>query len=196
MTTRRHPATPEQFAAFQDGFGRHCPVSIVQFSTGGRGRAMEQRGSMLNLMPDMASRATGRVNFPTNLYENPSDFVRSRASRMRDLGIKPETEVFNLAILYNAADLVAEGLILALPHVQFVFGYATRCRRGAVLFVHPAGSGICSPFIVDYGWRAAVGTSLEDATFLLHMIAKQIPHRYLNIKFIVPHLRGPRRRCC
>src|SRR5207245_11038607 len=44
---------------------------------------------------------------------------------------------------------------------------------------------------VDYGYRAAVGTSLEDATFVLHMIAKQIPHRYPNIKFIVPHLGGP-----
>ncbi len=53
------------------------------------------------------------------------------------------------------------------------------------------GSGICSPFIVDYNLRAAVGTSLEDATFVLHMIAKQIPHRYPNIKFIVPHLGGP-----
>jgi 3-keto-5-aminohexanoate cleavage enzyme len=51
---------------------------------------MEQRGSMLNLMPDMASLATGSVNFPTTVYENPPDFVRSRASRMRDLGIKPE----------------------------------------------------------------------------------------------------------
>jgi 6-methylsalicylate decarboxylase len=57
--------------------------------------------------------------------------------------------------------------------------------------VHPAGSGICSPFIVDYNYRASVGTSLEDATFILHMIAKQIPYRYPNIKFIVPHLGGP-----
>src|SRR5439155_6832906 len=69
--------------------------------------------------------------------------------------------------------------------------YAEMNRRGAILFVHPAGTGICSPFIVDYGYRAAVGTSLEDATFVLHMIAKQIPHRYPNIKFIVPHLGGP-----
>ena len=37
----------------------------------------------------------------------------------------------------------------------------------------------------------AVGTSLEDASFVLHMIAKQIPYRYPNIKFIVPHLGGP-----
>ena len=36
-------------------------------------------------------------------------------------------------------------------------------RRGAVLFVNPSGSGICSPFIVDYNYRASVGTSLEDA---------------------------------
>ena len=69
--------------------------------------------------------------------------------------------------------------------------YEEMDRRGAILFVHPAGTGICSPFIVDYGYRASVGTSLEDATFVLHMIAKQIPHRYPNIKFIVPHLGGP-----
>ena len=57
-------------------------------------------------------------------------------------------------------------------------------RRDAVLFVHPAGSGICSPFIVDYHYRGSVGTSLEDATFVLHMIAKQIPFRYPKIKFV------------
>ena len=27
--------------------------------------------------------------------------------------------------------------------------------------------------------------------FVVHMIAKQIPHRYPNIRFIVPHLGGP-----
>jgi predicted TIM-barrel fold metal-dependent hydrolase len=40
--------------------------------------------------------------------------------------------------------------------------YAEMNRRGAVLFVHPAGSGICSPFIVDYNFRASVGTSCVD----------------------------------
>ena len=41
---------------------------------------------------------------------------------MRDGGIKPEIEVFDLAMLYNTADLVKEGLIEPPPHVQFVFG--------------------------------------------------------------------------
>ena len=69
--------------------------------------------------------------------------------------------------------------------------YAELNRRGAILFVHPSTNGICSPFINDYKFTAPVGTSLEDASFVLHMIAKQIPHRYPKIKFIVPHLGGP-----
>src|SRR3712207_2373784 len=90
---------PEKFAAFQEGVRKHCPDIIVQFSTGGRGRAMEQRGAMLHLRPNMASLATGSVNFPTIIYENPPDFVRSLAVQMRDLGIEPEIEVFDLAML-------------------------------------------------------------------------------------------------
>jgi len=113
---------PAKFAAFQDGIRRHCVDIIVQFSTGGRGRALEARGSMLHLRPDMASLATGSVNFPTIVYENPPDFVRALAGTMRDLGIKPEIEVFDLAMLTNTRMLVDEGLILPPPHVQFVFG--------------------------------------------------------------------------
>ncbi len=127
---------PEKFARLQEGIKRHCPGMIVQFSTGGRGRALEARGAMLYLRPDMASLATGSVNFPTIVYENPPDFVRSLATTMRDSGIKPEIEVFDLAMLYNTADLVAEGLIEAPPHVQFVFGvkHALPARRDILEF--------------------------------------------------------------
>lgn len=113
---------PVRFAELQEGIRKHCPGMIVQFSTGGRGRAMEQRGAMLDLRPDMASLATGSVNFPTTVYENPPDFVRALAKAMRDYHIKPEIEIFDLAMLYNTADLVKEGLLLAPVHVQFVFG--------------------------------------------------------------------------
>jgi 3-keto-5-aminohexanoate cleavage enzyme len=127
---------PEKFARLQEGIRRHCPDMIIQFSTGGRGRALDQRGAMLYLQPDMASLATGSVNFPTIVYENPPDFVRSLAKTMLDDGIKPEIEVFDLAMLYNTADLVAEGLIAAPPHVQFVFGvkHALPARREILEF--------------------------------------------------------------
>jgi 3-keto-5-aminohexanoate cleavage enzyme len=127
---------PERFAAFQDGVRRICPDIIVQFSTGGRGRALDERGAMLHLRPEMASLATGSVNFPTIVYENPPDFVRSLAGQMRDLGVRPEIEVFDLAMLWNAADLVAEGLVAPKPHVQFVMGvkHALPARRDILEF--------------------------------------------------------------
>ena len=96
-------SAPELFAEVQEGIRRHCPGMIVQFSTGGRGREQAARGAMLPLRPDMASLATGSVSFPASIYENPPDFVEGLARTMQELRIKPEIEVFDLAMLYNAA---------------------------------------------------------------------------------------------
>jgi uncharacterized protein (DUF849 family) len=113
---------PALFAAVQEGIRRHCPGMIIQFSTGGRGRDAQQRGSALPLKPDMASLATGSVNFPTSVYENPPDFIESLAKTMLEHGIKPEVEIFDLAMLYNARDLLDRGLLQAPVHCQFVLG--------------------------------------------------------------------------
>jgi 3-keto-5-aminohexanoate cleavage enzyme len=113
---------PELYGRVQEGVRKHCPGMIVQFSTGGRGRDQAARGAMLYLKPDMASLATGSVNFPDRIYENPPDFVDRLAKTMLDNGIKPEVEVFDLAMLYSAANLVKRGLLKDPPHVQFVMG--------------------------------------------------------------------------
>ncbi len=135
---------PARFERVQDGVRRHCPGMIVQFSTGGRGRELEQRGSMLHLLPDMASLATGSVNFPTSVYENPPDFVEALAKRMLELGIKPEVEVFDVAMLYNAAELVKAGLLRAPVHVQFVLGLknALPARRELLEFLIREHQGV------------------------------------------------------
>lgn len=112
----------DRFAQLQEGIRKHCPDIIIQFSTGGRGRSFEQRGAMLDLKPDMASLATGSVNFPTTVYENPPDFVRSLAKMMLDHNVKPEIEIFDLAMLYSTVDLVNQGLLRSPVHVQFVMG--------------------------------------------------------------------------
>lgn len=113
---------PELFARVQEGVRKHCPGMIIQFSTGGRGREQAARGAMLALRPDMASLATGSVNFPASIYENPPDFVEGLAKTMLGLDIKPEIEVFDLAMLYNAVQLAKKGLLKPPLHVQFVLG--------------------------------------------------------------------------
>ncbi len=113
---------PERFAEVQEGIVKHCPGMIVQFSTGGRGRGQNERGKMLYLKPDMASLATGSVNFPKQIYENPPDLVEDLSRAMLEHNIKPEIEVFDVAMLYNARNLADRGLLRRPCHVQFVMG--------------------------------------------------------------------------
>ncbi|QGY05646.1 3-keto-5-aminohexanoate cleavage protein [Methylobacterium mesophilicum SR1.6/6] len=113
---------PERFAAVQEGLRKHCPGMIVQFSTGGRGRDPAARGLSLKHRPDMASLSTGSVNFPTIVYENAASLVTDLAGQMKQHGIRPEIEIFDLSHLHGAKRLVEAGLIDARPHVQFVMG--------------------------------------------------------------------------
>ena len=130
-------SAPELFALVQEGVKKHCPGMIIQFSTGGRGRKPEERGRSIGLKPDMASLATGSVNFPKQIYENPPDLVEDLARSMLDNNVKPEIEVFDLAMLYNARDLAERGLIKKPLHVQFVMGIpnALPVRRKVLEFL-------------------------------------------------------------
>jgi 3-keto-5-aminohexanoate cleavage enzyme len=113
---------PALFAEVQEGVRKHCPGMIVQFSTGGRGRDQAARGSSLHLKPDMASLSTGSVNFPTIVYENAPALVRDLATKMKENGVRPEIEVFDLSHIHGARRLIDEGLMDERPHVQFVMG--------------------------------------------------------------------------
>lgn len=113
---------PSLFADVLAGIRRHCPGMIVQFSTGGRGRDQSARGAALSLVPDMASLATGTVNFPTIIYENAPALVDQLAASMKQHRILPEIEIFDLSHLFGMRRLMDEGLIGERPHVQFVMG--------------------------------------------------------------------------
>ncbi len=115
-------SSPERFALVTEGIRRHCPGMIVQFSTGGRSGAGRERGAHLALRPDMGSLATGSVNFPTRVYDNSPELVEWLATEMRERGIKPEIEAFDLSMVFQAARLQSQGLIKGPLHVQFVMG--------------------------------------------------------------------------
>ena len=144
---------PEKFRQIQEGVKKYCPEMIIQFSTGGRGRELAQRGAMLDLRPDMASLATGSVNFPTSIYENPPGFVEELASTMLEFDIKPEIEIFDVAMLYNAANLVKKGLLKTPAHVQFVLGIpnALPARRQLLEFLISESREV----LPDSTWTAA-----------------------------------------
>ena len=160
---------PDLFARVQEGVRKHCPGMIIQFSTGGRGREPTQRGAPLPLCPDMATLATGSVNFPDWIYENPPDFIDELARIMCAHDIKPEVEIFDLAMLYNARGLIDRALMRPPAHVQFVMGIpnALPARRQVLEF----GISELADVLPGTTWTAAgiARHQLEVATWALEL---------------------------
>ena len=113
---------PNKFALLKQGLEKHCPGMIIQFSTGGRSGAGQERGGMLPLSPDMASLTVGSNNFPNRVYENPPDLVDFLAAEMKQYQIKPEVEAFDLSHIHQAAAMRADGRLNSPLYVQFVMG--------------------------------------------------------------------------
>ena len=80
------------------------------------------------------------------------------------------------------------GRALAEPEYEPVF--AELNRRSAVLYLHPAGNGACSPLIANYHLTWMVGAPVEDTISIMHLITHGIPTRYPDIKIINSHLGG------
>ncbi|MCE3233802.1 MAG: 3-keto-5-aminohexanoate cleavage protein [Rickettsiaceae bacterium] len=113
---------PDRFAKLQEGLRKHCPGMIIQFSTGARGGKGNERSASLIHKPEMASLSTGSVNLVKVIYDNEPALVDIIATDIKNNGVKPEVEVFDMAHLYNAAELIKRGLVPENPHVQFVMG--------------------------------------------------------------------------
>ena len=73
---------------------------VVQLSTGGAVTDPEEdRLRVLDAAPDAASCTMGTVNFGSDVFLNRWDFVVELHRRMRDRGIVPEYEIFDLGHL-------------------------------------------------------------------------------------------------
>lgn len=172
-------SSPERFGRVLEGLRRNCPGVIVQFSTGGRSGAGRERGAHLALRPDMASLATGSVNFPTRVYDNCPDLVDWLAAEMKAHGIKPEVEAFDLSMIFQAAAMQNDGRIQGPLHVQFVMGirnampvdkrvfdfYVETLQRLTPLATF-TGAGIGRDALTVARWAMAAGghvrTGMED----------------------------------
>jgi 6-methylsalicylate decarboxylase len=80
------------------------------------------------------------------------------------------------------------GRALVEPDFEPVF--AELNRRGAVLYLHPAGNSPCTPLIGNYHLTWMVGAPVEDTISIMQLITHGIPARYPNIKIINSHLGG------
>ncbi len=97
--------------------------AILQVSTGGAvGDSEADRFRPLLAKPDMASLSTGSINFGNDVFLNSTPFVEKLAAEILQKSIKPEMEIFDVAMLENGIKLLQNGLVKSPGHFQFVLG--------------------------------------------------------------------------
>jgi 3-keto-5-aminohexanoate cleavage enzyme len=99
-----------------------CPA-LIQLSTGvGLDVPFEAREKLVEARPRMATLNVCSMSFGTGEFRNPPDGVRRLATRMRELNIKPELEVYDTGHLEVALRLHSEGLLAEPLQFSFVLG--------------------------------------------------------------------------
>ena len=83
---------------------------------------IEKRLQPVTLRPEICSFDVGSINFPHAVFMNPPEWGRAAAQRMREYGVKPEIEVFDVGHIRQAVDLIEEGLIDDPPYLQLCMG--------------------------------------------------------------------------
>lgn len=133
------------FREVVEGIRARCDV-ITQVSTGGAvWMSADERLQSIECRPDMATLTTGTVNFGEAVFMNNRQLVETFARRLRDSGIVPEIEIFDVGMLDEAMRLHRIGLITDPIHFDFVMGVPGGIGADAAHLVHlvrclPAGS--------------------------------------------------------
>lgn len=94
-----------------DLIAERCPI-LIQLSTGvGLDVPFEDRAKLVELRPRMATLNPCSMSFGAGEFRNPPADVRRLAARMRDLGVKPELEIYDTGHVDACLRLRDEGLL-------------------------------------------------------------------------------------
>lgn len=94
-----------------DLIAERCPI-LIQLSTGvGMNVPFEARAELVELRPRMATLNPCSMSFGPVEFRNPPADVRRLAARMRELGVKPELEIYDTGHLDACLRLRDEGLV-------------------------------------------------------------------------------------
>jgi 3-keto-5-aminohexanoate cleavage enzyme len=118
---------PAVFQEIKDGINQKCNL-ITQFSTGGGPNlSQEERIACLQAVPEMASLNMGSLMRVTGDYagiawSNMPSEIEIYVSRMRELKIKPEMEIYNLAMLRDVERVIEKRLVEKPYYINLVLG--------------------------------------------------------------------------
>jgi len=122
--------------AVMDNIADRCPI-LIQMSTGvGLDVPFEDRERLVDLQPRMATLNPCSMSFGSGEFRNPPAGVRRLAAKMRDLGVKPELEIYDSGHLDECLRLRDEGLLPELLQFSIVLGVRGGMAATAVNLVN------------------------------------------------------------
>ncbi len=117
----------EVFRSYVEGIRSRCPI-IIQITSGGGaiglGLSYEERlRPVIQLRPDSASLNAGSMNFGRKLFPNLPEAMEHFASKMAELGVMPEFEIYDLSMVQNVDIWIRRPALVPPPyHNSFVMG--------------------------------------------------------------------------
>jgi 3-keto-5-aminohexanoate cleavage enzyme len=169
-----------------------CPGLIINMtSSGGLGFSDEERILPHTILkPDMGTFDAGSMNFYKGVFLNPPLFLEKLGAAYIEHGIKPEVEVFDAGMVWNAKRLLKDGFLKAPIHWQccmHVHGGMEGTARNLVHLVDslPEGStwsafgcgptaNLITAMAINMGGHVRVG--MEDNVYLSKGVLAQ--HNY------------------
>jgi 3-keto-5-aminohexanoate cleavage enzyme len=104
-----------------------CDI-LINLTTSGnnipRKNVIEERLEPVELGTELCSLDIGSLNlgYRPAVFQNPSDWSLAAAQRMRERGVKPEIEVFDMGHAWQARAMIEQGLFDDPPYVQICMG--------------------------------------------------------------------------
>lgn len=115
----KYKETIERIRAYKD-----CDICLNITSSGSVGFGDEERIYPLQkLLPEMASYDAGTLNWQhRTIFENHPRFLEKLGNALIESNIKPEIEIFDAGMIYNAIYYMKKGVLKTPCHFQIVLG--------------------------------------------------------------------------
>lgn len=115
--------SPEIYSAIIEGVRKNCPGLLICASTSGRTHpAFEDRSAVIELRPDLCSLTLGSLNFLREASLNPPDMIISLAEKMKQYGVHPELECFDMGMIHFGKHLIKKGILTGPFYWNLLFG--------------------------------------------------------------------------
>lgn len=117
----KYRETIERIRAHKD-----CDICLNITSSGSVDFGDEERiYPIQQLLPELASYDAGTLNWQhRTVFLNPPSFLEKLGKALQDCNVKPEIEIFDGGMVYNAIHYMKTGILKAPCHFQIVLGAA------------------------------------------------------------------------